>query len=235
MNSQRLDKIIASQLNISRSEARTDIRRGFVEVNGQVVRDPSKAFSPTENEILYKGQVISFKEFIYLVLNKPKGVLSASTDKNRETVIDLVPKHLARQNLSPVGRLDKDTTGLLLITDDGQFSHKVISPKSDIKKVYDVVLDGPIPLSASEDFERGIILADGTRCLPAKLEILAENRALVEIREGKYHQVKRMFGVLDLGVVELKRLKVGGFSLPDDLREGECRELTETEIRSILY
>ena len=235
MNLQRLDKIIASQLNVSRSEAKVDIRRGCVTVNGEVVRDPSRSFSPLENSITYKGQAINFKEFIYLVLNKPKGVLSASTDKNRQTVVDLVPPELSRQNLSPVGRLDKDTTGLLLITDDGQFSHKVISPKSDIKKVYDVVLDAPIPQSAYEEFEKGIVLADGTRCLPAKLEILAENRALVEIREGKYHQIKRMFGVLDLGVVELKRLKVGGFSLPADLGEGECRELTEAEMSSILY
>ena len=234
MNLQRLDKIIASQLNISRSDARTHIRRGFVEVDGGVVRDPSKSFSPDKSEILYKGQAITFKEFIYLVLNKPKGVLSASTDKNRETVVDLVPKHLARQNLSPVGRLDKDTTGLLLITDDGQFSHKVISPKSDIKKVYRVVLDGPIPENALEEFEMGITLADGTKCLPTKLEIEEENQALVEIREGKYHQIKRMFGVLDLGVVELKRLKVGGFSLPVDLNEGECRELTEKELESVL-
>ena len=235
MNLQRLDKIIASQLNISRSDARTDIRRGFVGVDGEIIRDPSRSFSPTDSIITYKGQAVTFKQFLYIVLNKPKGVLSASTDKNRQTVVDLVPPELNRQNLSPVGRLDKDTTGLLLITDDGQFSHKVISPKSDIKKVYSVVLDAPIPKNACEEFEKGVILADGTKCLPAKLEIIGENEALVEIREGKYHQVKRMFGVLGLGVNELKRLSIGGFKLPSDLNEGECRELTETEIESVLY
>ena len=235
MNLQRLDKIIASQLNISRSDAKADIRRGFVGVDGELVRDPSRSFSPLECNITYKGQAVNFKEFIYLVLNKPKGVLSASTDKNRQTVVDLVPTELSRQNLSPVGRLDKDTTGLLLITDDGQFSHKVISPKSDIKKVYHVVLDGLIPKNACEEFAKGIVLADGTKCLPAKLEIKGENEALVEIREGKYHQIKRMFGVLGLGVNELKRLSIGGFKLPEDLKEGDCRELTEAELRSILY
>lgn len=232
---QRLDKIISSQLNISRSDARTGIRKGFAAVGGETVRDPSRSFSPTDSDITYKGQAVTFKEYIYIVLNKPKGVLSASTDKNRQTVVDLVPPELSRQNLSPVGRLDKDTTGLLLITDDGQFSHKVISPKSNIKKVYSVILDAPIPKNACEEFEKGVVLTDGTKCLPAKLEIKGKNEALVEIREGKYHQIKRMFGVLGLGVNELKRLSVGGFKLPEDLEEGQCRELTESEIKSILY
>ena len=232
---QRLDKIISSQLNISRSDARTGIRKGFAAVGGETVRDPSRSFFPTDSDITYKGQAVTFKEYIYIVLNKPKGVLSASTDKNRQTVVDLVPPELSRQNLSPVGRLDKDTTGLLLITDDGQFSHKVISPKSNIKKVYSVILDAPIPKNACEEFEKGVVLTDGTKCLPAKLEIKGKNEALVEIREGKYHQIKRMFGVLGLGVNELKRLSVGGFKLPEDLEEGQCRELTESEIKSILY
>ena len=234
MNLQRLDKIISSQLNISRTNAKSDIRKGFVTVYGNVVKDPSVSFSPKVAEICYKGQAVNYKEHIYIVLNKPKGVLSASSDKKRKTVVDLVPESLYREALAPVGRLDKDTTGLLLITDDGQFAHKVISPKSNIKKLYEVVLDAPVSPSAVDKFREGIILADGTRCLPAKLEIPEDNKARVEIREGKYHQIKRMFGVVGLGVVELKRLSIGKFTLPTDLKEGECREITQEEMDLIM-
>ncbi len=233
MNLQRLDKIIASQLNISRTNAKSDIKKGLVSVDGVVVKDPSDSFCPQTSAVVYRGQAISFKEHIYIVMNKPKGVLSASNDKNRKTVVDLVPSHLSRLGLAPVGRLDKDTTGLLLITDDGQFAHKVISPKSNIKKVYEVFLDGPIPPEAVKEFEKGVTLADGTKCLPAKLEILEPQKARVEIREGKYHQIKRMFGVVGLGVNGLKRLSIGKLGLPLDLSEGQSRELTEKELWSI--
>lgn len=233
MNLQRLDKIIASQLNISRTNAKTDIRNGFVSVDGVTVKDPALSYSPEKANITYKGQAVNFKEYVYIVMNKPKGVLSASSDKNRKTVVDLVPSELKRPNLSPVGRLDKDTTGLLLITDDGQFAHKVISPKSDIKKVYEAVLDNEIPQSAVEQFARGVVLADGTKCLPARLQILSPLVAKVEIREGKYHQIKRMFGVVGLGVNGLKRISIGKFVLPTELEEGQCRELTQEELQKI--
>ncbi len=233
MSLQRLDKIISSQLNISRTNAKSDIRKGFVSVDGVTVRDPSALFLPEDTKITYKGQAVNFKKYIYLMLNKPKGVLSASNDKNRKTVVDLVPPELRRMNLSPVGRLDKDTTGLLLLTDDGQFAHRVISPKSDIKKVYEVELDAPIPHSLTEEFAKGVVLADGTKCLPAKLEILSSFSAKVEIREGKYHQIKRMFGTAELGVNELKRLSIGKLTLPKDLEEGECRELTSDELKKV--
>lgn len=231
----RLDRYIANQTGLSRNESKEMLKSLRVTVNGKMEKNYDAKINTETDVVCLDGSKISYSEFVYILMNKPKGVLTATEDKNQKTVLDLVPADYKRKNLAPVGRLDKDTTGLLLITDDGQFSHKVISPKSDIKKVYRVVLDGPIPDNASEEFSKGIVLADGTKCLPAKLQIEGENQALVEIREGKYHQIKRMFGVLDLGVVELKRLKVGGFSLPDDLREGECRELTEAEISSILY
>lgn len=230
MNSQRLDKIISSQLNIPRSMSRTQIHRGKVTVNGEVCRDPSFAVDADTAKITYKGQAVSYKRFVYLVMNKPKGVLSASTDKNRETVIDLVPQSLKRANLSPVGRLDKDTTGLLLITDDGEFAHKVISPKSEILKTYEVTLDDEISNEVADKFAQGIVLADGTKCKPAIFEILAPNKARVKISEGKYHQIKRMFGTVDLGVNELTRLSIGAFTLPDTLKAGECRELTKEEL-----
>ena len=233
MNSQRLDKIISSQLNIPRSMSRTQIHRGKVTVNGEVCRDPSRTVDADTAQITYKGQAVSYKKFVYLVINKPKGVLSASTDKNRETVIDLVPQSLKRANLSPVGRLDKDTTGLLIITDDGEFSHKVISPKSEILKTYEVTLDGEISKEVTEKFAQGIVLADGTKCKSAVLEILAHDKARVKISEGKYHQIKRMFGTVDLGVNELKRISIGAFTLPDTLKEGECREMTSEELKLV--
>ena len=231
---QRLDKIIASQFNISRTDAKSKIKRRQVSVNGEVVRDPAFSVCPEKDLITLGGQAVAFKKFVYIVMNKPKGILSASSDKNRQTVVDLVPKEIRRPNICPVGRLDKDTTGLLILTDDGQFAHKVISPKSDIKKVYEVTLDGEIPPDAIDKFADGLILHDGTKCLPAGLEIINRNKARVEIREGKYHQVKRMFGVIDLGVNELKRLSIGDLTLPPDLKEGECREMTEKQIQMIL-
>ena len=144
MKLQRLDKIISSQLNIPRSMARTQIHRGKVTVNGEVCRDPSAQADVNEAQITYKGQAVSYKEHLYLVLNKPKGIISASNDKSRQTVVDLLPDRLKRNGLFPVGRLDRDTTGLLLITDDGEFAHKIISPKSEILKTYEVELDGEI-------------------------------------------------------------------------------------------
>lgn len=233
MNLQRLDKIIASQVNISRTDAKADIRKGFVTVDGSVLCDPSRAVD-TDSKICYKGQALCFKEHIYILMNKPKGVLSASTDKRRQTVVDLVPPELFRSGLFPVGRLDKDTTGLLIITDDGDFAHRVISPKSGINKLYDVVLDGEVTSDTVKAFQEGIVLADGTKCLPARLEIKETNRAIVEIKEGKYHQIKRMFGVVGLGVEELKRISVGNLKLPDSLKCGECIELSAEDLKFVL-
>lgn len=230
---QRLDKIIASQFNISRSIARRDIKRGLVELNGKTVKDFSLQANPEKDKIIYNGQALNYKEYIYILMNKPAGILSASSDKNRETVVDLVPESLSRQDLFPVGRLDKDTTGLLILTDDGDFAHKAISPKSNIFKTYRVFLDGPIPKTAIKLFEQGVTLADGTKCRPAILSILEDSVAEVKISEGKYHQIKRMFGVIGLGVNRLERIAFGKLVLPDNLKLGECRELEKQEIIAI--
>ncbi len=230
---QRLDKIIASQTGASRSDARKGIRFGKALVNGKAVRDPAEQFDPNAAEIVYRGQALSYKKHTYILINKPKGVLSASSDKSRQTVIDLLPQHLKRANLAPVGRLDKDTTGLLIITDDGEFAHKVISPKSNILKTYKVTLDGTLTKEMTEQFANGIILADGTACRPAELEIIGERIACVRISEGKYHQIKRMFGVVGLGVNELERIAVGSLKLPDDLPYGQAIELSEEQKKDI--
>lgn len=233
MNLQRLDKIISSQLNLSRSIARGEIRKGKVLVDGMTIKDPSATFDPNVARVEYGGQAVEYKKYIYLVMNKPKGVLCATQDKKKTTVVELVPDKLRRMGISPVGRLDRDTTGLLLLTDDGDFAHRVISPKSDIPKKYMVELDAPIMPDAVEKFRNGIQLADGTMCKSAQLTIIGENKALVVISEGKYHQIKRMFGTIGLGVNELCRMSIGQLDLPKDLAVGECRELTKIELESI--
>ncbi len=233
MNQERFDKIIATQIGISRSNARKAIWQGKATLNGQIIKDPSLLVCPENADIQFKGQAVNYKKYIYLILNKPEGIISASNDKSRETVIDLVPPQLRRTGLFPVGRLDRDTTGLLLITNDGDFGHKIISPKNNIEKTYIAYLDGEITPKLIADFENGITLADGTACKPAKLVALQNNIGEVTICEGKYHQIKRMFGVANLGVNRLHRSKIGALCLPEDLNKGECRELLETEISSI--
>lgn len=230
MSTQRLDKLLSSQLNLSRSEARTAVRRGTVNVNGVFVRDPSTAVNIDTDIVTFSGQTITYKKYIYLLMNKPAGVLSASNDAKRETVIDLVPEALRRPGLFPVGRLDRDTTGLLLITDDGTFAHNIISPKKKIDKTYIAEVDGPVDDSMTDAFRKGVTLADGTKCRPAFLESLGQNIARIVIREGKYHQIKRMFGTVGLGVIHLHREAIGGLTIPGDIKAGNCVELCTQQL-----
>lgn len=230
---ERLDKIIASQFNISRKDAKIGIRKGKASVDGQVLKNPAELIYPEIQKIEYEGQVLEYKKYIYLLMNKPKGVVCASSDKKSKTVIDIVPKKFSRNGLFSVGRLDKNTTGLLIITDDGDFAHNVISPNKDIFKTYIAELDGEVTEDMIEEFQKGVVLADGTVCKKAYLKPLGENRAQIRICEGKYHQIKRMFGTVGLGVNELSRVALGELYLPNDLTFGECRELLESEKNSI--
>lgn len=235
MNNQRLDKFISGQLNMTRKTAKNDIRHGYVTVNSKTFTDPSAVIDIQSANITYKGEKINYKKYVYILLNKPSGILSASNDKTRRTVVDLVPKELKRQGLFPVGRLDKDTTGLLIITDDGTFAHDCISPKKNIPKCYIARLDGKVTKQMCEIFASGVILADGTVCKPAVLEPLGENSAKITITEGKYHQIKRMFGTVGLGVNTLHRQSVGNLVLPETLNFGECVEMTEKQLKSVLF
>ena len=229
----RLDKFIASQLNISRKEATIAIKKGLVSVNSCVVKDRSFVFDAGADKVSFDGQAIEYKKFIYILMNKPKGVLSASSDKRQKTVIDLIPDNLRRPDLFPVGRLDKDTTGLLIITDDGDFAHKVISPKSMIPKTYIANLDGDITPQMVKMFEDGVVLADDYKCKPAILERICENTARITITEGKYHQIKRMFGVVNLGVNSLHRESIGDIFIPKNLNFGECVEILSNQVQSL--
>lgn len=236
MSAERIDKIIASQGGFSRSQARKLVREGQVLVNGRAVSSADQKVEEGDS-ISVSGRRLLVQQYVYLMLNKPAGVLSASTDPSRKTVVDLVPRPVVRPGLFPVGRLDKDTTGLLLITNDGDFAHRVISPKSKIEKVYHAVLDGPVGPEKIRQFEDGVRLADGTLCLPARLCVLRSGEqplAEVVIMEGRYHQVKRMFGTCGLGVVSLRRVQVGELLLDPELPEGGCRELSEAEKQLVI-
>ncbi len=234
MEKQRLDRFISNQTGISRSVVKNNIRRGWGHVNGERVRDPSFQIDIENDQVVYDHELIEYKKYLYIIMNKPKGVLSASEDRTRETVVDLVPDKLKRGGLFPVGRLDRDTTGLLIITDDGDFAHNCISPTKNISKCYIVELDGDVTADMVNSFAEGVVLADGTVCRPAILERLGECRAAITITEGRYHQVKRMFGTVGLGVNDLCRVSVGELRLPDDIGIGECREMSEEEKVSAL-
>lgn len=226
----RLDKYISNCTAYSRSELKQMIRAGRVEVNGAAALKPELKLDLETAAVFLDGERLLYTEHVYYMLNKPAGLLSATDDGKQKTVIDLFPPELRKRGLFPVGRLDKDTTGLLLITDDGDFAHKLISPKSGIYKVYRAELDGRLNKDAQAAFESGITLADGTKCLPAKLEILSDTSCLVSVMEGKYHQVKRMIAACGATVTQLKRLSIGGLLLDEMLKEGEFRPLTEDEL-----
>lgn len=222
----RLDKILTDTGLCSRSQAREIIRRGRAAVNGTPCADPAAKFDPEAVSLTVDGEPIDGPGHIYIMLNKPAGVLTATRDPRKPTVVDAMPEDWKRRGLFPVGRLDKDTTGLLLLTDDGTFAHKVISPN-------EAVVDGTPCEADFAAFREGIVLRDGTQCLPAELIDLGGGRVQVEVFEGKYHQVKRMLGSRQMSVLQLKRLRIGGLWLDGSLAEGEYRRLTPEEIEKI--
>ena len=229
----RLDKLLADSGIASRSEAKALIRSGRVTVNGKIPRLPEEKYASDNTVIYVDGIQIQCGGKRYIMLYKPAGLLSATKDPRQSTVVDLLSPELRRQNLYPVGRLDKDTTGLLLLTNDGEFAHNIISPKKHISKVYRAELDGKLDEDDISAFANGIMFADGIRCLPAVLEILSPTVAQVTVYEGKYHQVKRMFAVCGKHVKALHRLSIGGLNLDAALAPGEYRELNEAERNAV--
>lgn len=231
MSFERLDKIISNNFGVTRKTARNDIKQGKVSVEGKIITDFSAKIAEN-TPVNYNGQDCGNTKFTYIMMNKPKGVLTATRDDSRETVVDLVPDDIKRKGLFPVGRLDKDTTGLLIITNDGDFAHRIVSPRHHVAKVYTVTLDGTVTDEAIKGFCEGVTLADGELCAPAILERTEkENIAKVTLREGKYHQIKRMFGVFSLGVNDLERNSIGNLLLDPNLKEGECRVMTDEEVK----
>ncbi|MGN0134293.1 MAG: pseudouridine synthase [Anaerotignum sp.] len=228
----RIDRIIASQGLYSRSDVKYLVNRKRVAIDGEVVRSSSQKADPEKNVITIDGKPLTVKKQIYLMLHKPKGYVSATEDKEHQTVLALVPPEWKGRDLFPAGRLDKDTTGLMIITDDGVLAHNILSPRKHVQKVYGVELDIPVTEEMQQGFATGVELNDGI-CKEAKLVITGERTAEVTLKEGRYHQIKRMFGCYGAKVVELHRIAMGDLYLPDDLAEGECRELTEEELKKL--
>lgn len=225
---ERLDKYIADRTSLSRKDVKSAIFHGEVAINGTVTKLSDYKVSEND-EILLRGNKISKNKHIYIVLNKPQGYVSATEDPSQHTVLELVPRELFRKGLFPAGRLDKDTTGLMIITDDGDFAHRILSPKKHIRKSYSVTLDIPVTPEMKTAFENGVALSDGV-CKPAGLAFGGKYDCTVTLFEGRYHQIKRMFGCFGAKVVALRRLSMGGFCLPEKLSEGQCRELSANEI-----
>lgn len=226
MGKQRLDKFISTQTLFTRSEIRKMIFKGQVRVDGEVVLKPDTKIDDEKSEVLVDSTLIKYKKFVYIVMNKPKGILSATNDKNCETVVDLLDDKYSKRNIFPAGRLDKDSTGLVLLTDDGEFAHKITSPKHHIEKSYIVEIDTAVTDEMVEGFKAGVTLADGEKCESALCEKVGDAVARVVLKEGKYHQIKRMFGVFNAGVNSLHRERIGKFTLPDDMKYGEYIEIS---------
>ena len=230
---ERLDKILANTGRWTRKEARELVRAGRVTVDGAVARTPEEKCDPAAC-FLVDGQPVSGERLVYLMLHKPAGLVSATEDPREPTVLSLLPEHLQRVGLFPAGRLDKDTEGLLLLTNDGPLAHRLLSPRWHVDKVYYVQVDGTLDESDITVFRQGVTLADGLVCLPAELEILEGGSAgLVTLREGKYHQVKRMLASRGKPVRYLKRLTMGPLSLDPQLAPGQWRPLTEEERQAL--
>lgn len=234
MAAQRIDKIIASMGLASRREVSALAKGGAIAVDGVVCRDASKKIDPERQVLTLRGNPVCYQKNIYLMLHKPLGVISATTDRDQKTVIDLLPEQLRAMQPFPVGRLDKDTSGLLLLTNDGAFSHHLTSPKHEVEKVYLAQTDGTPTEQDVSRFAEGIVLRDGTKCRPAVLEILGENSVRVTVHEGKYHQVRRMLAACGTPVVQLKRLSEGAVMLDESLKPGEWRELTAEEKSTLM-
>ena len=226
---ERLDKIISATGKKSRREVREMVRQGRVLVDGKPAPAADMKVDPQTAVILLDGEPLGYEKFTYVMLHKPAGVLTATEDRRQETVLDLLPPELRRRALSPVGRLDKDTEGLLLLTNDGQLAHRLLSPKSHVDKVYYARVDGALEPGDIAAFAAGMTLGDGLACLPAGLEILSPTEALVTLREGKFHQVKRMLAARGKPVLYLKRLSMGRLRLDPALAPGAWRMLTEEE------
>ncbi len=229
----RLDKCLCDLGLGTRSEIRDWIRGGRVSVDGRVLRRPEEKLDPETAELELDGKSLRYRSRRYFMMDKPEGVITATEDAAQKTVLDLLPPELRRLGLFPVGRLDKDTSGLLLLTNDGDFSHRVTSPKGGVWKRYLAELDGDPDESDAAAFREGLLLGDGTRCLPAGLERLGAGRCIVTVQEGKYHQVKRMLASRGKPVLKLRRLSVGGLELDESLGPGGVRELEADDLCTV--
>ena len=230
----RLDKYLAETAQCTRSEAKTLLQKGKVTVNGTLCKKGDTQLRETD-VVAVEGRPLAYQKFVYIMLNKPEGVVSASTDKRDTTVVDLLGDTYPRRELFPAGRLDKTSTGFVLLTDDGGFAHDILAPKRHVSKTYTVTLDTPLTAEMKAGFAAGVTLADGTALSPAEVEALTSDGLTVRVllKQGVYHQIKRMFGVYGAGVNALHRDAIGGLALDESLAPGQWRELTADEVAKI--
>ena len=229
----RLDKLISQSGFGSRKEAKAILKSGVVTVDGEIAKNPQMRIDPAAQTVYVGGELIEYEQYVYLMMNKPAGVISATYDEDDKTVIDLLDEKLQWFDLFPVGRLDKDTTGLIILCNDGGFAHRALSPKKHVAKVYAAHVSGDITEKHVRAFGAGITLDDGYKCRPAGLAALGGGLAQVTISEGKFHQVKRMFEAIGLSVLSLKRVAFAGIALDEGLAPGEYRRLNENEMQII--
>jgi 16S rRNA pseudouridine516 synthase len=233
MANERLDKVLGHVGVGSRREAKELIKAGRVRVDGAAATDPAMQVDPALQRVVVDGEPVGYQRHFHVMLHKPAGVITATEDPHKQTVMDVLPEAFRKwRSLAPVGRLDKETEGLLLLTTDGELTHRLLSPKWHVDKTYFVRVERPLSPADVPAFEAGLILEDGYLCMPARLEILAPTEARVTIQEGKYHQVKRMFGVRGKPVTYLKRLSMGPLDL-GALPLGEVRALTDSEVAAL--
>ena len=230
----RIDKFLSEQGIASRKEAAKAAKGGGVLVNGIPVKDLSTHIDPKNAQVVYLGRKVEYQQFIYVMLNKPEGYVSATDDKSLPYVTKLLPEELQKRELFPVGRLDRDTVGLMILTNNGQLAHSLLSPKHHVEKEYYFTAKVPMREGVEREFENGVTLADGYECKSAKI-ILDEDRmgGIITLTEGKYHQIKRMVAASDNRVMSLERISFGGISLDTSLARGEWRYLTKEEITSL--
>ena len=230
----RIDRFISEQANISRSDAKTMIKKSCVRVNGEVIRSADTKIQPDRDKVTLNGKELVYREFLYIMLNKPDGVVCATRDGLSSTVLELLPEQFRRKGLFPAGRLDKDTEGFVFITDDGALAHRMLSPKNHVEKEYIVTLAAPAQSSYIEKFAEGITIDGGEECMPAQLT-LTDNEHVVHLvlHEGKYHQVKRMMEAVGNRVTHLRRVRMGGIVLDAALKAGESREITPQELSQL--
>ena len=234
----RLDKCLADCGLGTRSEVKSLLKAKRITVNGKIVTNGKVQVNPETDEILFDGEAIQYEEFVYIMMNKPKGVVSATEDNLHKTVLDLIGPVYFKKGVFPVGRLDIDTHGLLLLTNDGELAHRLLSPKKHVTKIYQARVEGVMTAEDAAAFEKGIVLSDGTECMPARLDILSttqdESIVQIHLKEGKFHQVKRMVKACGKTVVDLQRLTMGPLKLDESLALGESRPLTEEELESLM-
>lgn len=230
----RLDKILSDAGVGGRKEIKDLIRAGRICVDGIPVKKPETKYDETIVTITVDEVPVSTEPFVYYMLHKPEGVVTATEDQAQKTVLELFPDSLKRRGLFPVGRLDKDTTGLLILTNDGDYAHRVIAPKSHVDKRYMAITDGITDEADQQAFAAGIVLRDGTQCLPAKLEVTGTETCYVTLLEGKYHQVKRMLASRGKPVKQLHRCSIGKLQLDETLKPGEFRKMTTEDVKMSL-